>query len=159
MQKPALLFLLILSFTNLSCGEEDRPNSDGAGASQASGDGGANDRGGADGIGGVDGTGSAGPSGGEAGAGGTPLDSREVPDVGEPGFDPSRDPGVHPAFIDDPDLTRDEDHVYAPTQAGDHDLAEGVFAINYDVTGVAEKCRGRSDFIARVRLEGAFHGV
>ena len=62
-------------------------------------------------------------------------DSRDVPGVGEPGFDPSVDPGVHPAFIDDPDLTRNETYVYEATKAGDHDLAEGIVAIDYDVTG------------------------
>lgn len=62
-------------------------------------------------------------------------DSRDIPGPGEPGFDPSVDPGVHPAFIDDPDLTRNEVYVYTPTEAGDHDLADGIVAINYDLSG------------------------
>jgi len=62
-------------------------------------------------------------------------DSRDVPSVGEAGFDPSVDPGVEEIFITDPDLYRCENYVYTATEAGDHDLAEGIVAINYDVTG------------------------
>lgn len=92
-------------------------------------------------TGGVDG------SGGDlgAGSGGTPIggtrpsvegpDSRDIPALGEPGFDPSVDPGVHPTFLDDPELNKTEDYVYVATEAGDHELAEGIVAINYDVGG------------------------
>ncbi len=125
-------------------GGSGEPGQEGTGST---GDGSGSDNPGADGSGGngssAGGAGNTGSGGnGSGNPGGTSVcgvewgpNAANIPQVGEPGFDRSADPGVHPTFSSDPDLTRCEDYVYTPTEAGDHDLDPGIVAVNYDVTG------------------------
>jgi len=81
--------------------------------------------------------------GGSSSSGGTGTDSPlpggpdadGIPQFGEPGFDPSVDPGIDSIFLTNPIFTQDDVYAYVPTAAGDHELDEGIVAIDYDVTG------------------------
>jgi hypothetical protein len=55
--------------------------------------------------------------------------------------DPTTDPGPDPVFANDPDLRRDDGYSYRPTKPGDHQLAQGTLAFQYDVTANALKAR------------------
>ncbi|MEU4446673.1 leucine-rich repeat protein [Actinosynnema sp. NPDC023926] len=55
--------------------------------------------------------------------------------------DPTTDPGPDPVFANDPDLRRDDGYSYRTGRPGDHRLAEGTLAFQYDVTTNALKAR------------------
>jgi hypothetical protein len=55
--------------------------------------------------------------------------------------DPATDPGPDPVFASDPDLRRDDAYSYQPSKPGDHQLAAGTLAFQYDVTTNALKAR------------------
>lgn len=56
-------------------------------------------------------------------------------------LDPSTDPGPDPVFAADADLRRTDGYSYRPTKPGDHQLAAGTVAFQYDVTTNALKAR------------------
>jgi hypothetical protein len=55
--------------------------------------------------------------------------------------DPTADPGPDPVFANDPDLRRNDGYAYRAGKPGDHRLAEGTLAFQYDVTTNALKAR------------------
>ncbi|MEV8436108.1 leucine-rich repeat protein [Actinosynnema sp. NPDC051121] len=55
--------------------------------------------------------------------------------------DPTADPGPDPVFADDPDLRRDDGYSRRTSKPGDHRLADGTLALQYDVTTNALKAR------------------
>ncbi len=55
--------------------------------------------------------------------------------------DPTKDPGPDPVFANDPDLRRTETYTYRFTKPGDHQLAPGTYAFQYDVTTGSLKAR------------------
>lgn len=136
------LTLALLTPGLVGCGDSGSSNGQGASGKESSDEGSGGNQGTQKATGGAGGTGSPDGTGGtaNAGTGGTRPsvigpDSRDIPGLGEPGFDPSVDPGIHPAFLDDPALNQTEDYIYVPTSAGDHELADGIVAIDYDVSG------------------------
>jgi len=55
--------------------------------------------------------------------------------------DPTQDPGPDPVFASDPDLRRTDVYTYRFTRPGDHQLAPGTLAFQYDVTTGTLKAR------------------
>jgi hypothetical protein len=55
--------------------------------------------------------------------------------------DPTADPGPDPVFANDPDLRRDDGYSFQTSKPGDHQLAAGTLAFQYDVTTNALKAR------------------
>lgn len=58
-----------------------------------------------------------------------------------PAPDPTKDPGPDPVFSNDPDLRRADTYTYRFTKPGDHRLAAGTHAFQYDVTTGSLKAR------------------
>ncbi|WP_030473893.1 leucine-rich repeat protein [Lentzea aerocolonigenes] len=54
---------------------------------------------------------------------------------------PTDDPGPDPVFATDPDLRRNDGYSYQPSKPGDHQLAAGTLAFQYDVATNALKVR------------------
>ncbi|NKE63811.1 leucine-rich repeat protein [Lentzea sp. PSKA42] len=67
--------------------------------------------------------------------GGLPYSDGALPE------DPTADPGPDPVFANDPDLRRNEGYSFQTSKPGDHQLAEGTLAFQYDVTTNALKAR------------------
>ncbi len=55
--------------------------------------------------------------------------------------DPASDPGPDPVFATDPDLSRADGYSFQSSKPGDHQLAAGTLAFQYDVTTNALKAR------------------
>ncbi|WP_197289716.1 leucine-rich repeat protein [Saccharothrix sp. NRRL B-16348] len=67
--------------------------------------------------------------------GGLPYSDGSLPE------DPTADPGPDPVFANDPELRRDDGYSYRVGKPGDHQLAAGTLALQYDVTTNALKAR------------------
>jgi hypothetical protein len=55
--------------------------------------------------------------------------------------DSTNDPGPDPVFVNDPDLRRTDTYTYRFTKPGDHQLAAGTYAFQYDATTGSLKAR------------------